>query len=384
MDKDLIYFDNAASTMKKPYSVVRAVTEALTSFGGPGRGGHPAAIAASMALFRARASICNLVGAPSEDRVALTSNATESLNIAIDGLVEPGDHAITTAASHNSILRPLYRKVKNGSELSIVSIDKEGKLDLDEFKSSFRHNTTVAVVTHSSNLTGDVYDVTKMADIAHSHGAKIIVDAAQTAGVIDIDMKKMNIDVLCMTGHKSLYGPQGTGAIAIAEDIEIPSFKVGGSGVHSYDKTHPDFMPEALEAGTSNAHGAAGLTEGVNYVLEKTPSAIKAHIDSLIERFEKGIEDVAGVKFYGAADKNNRCGISAINISDIDSSEVSDILACDYSICTRPGAHCAPLMHEALGTVNQGIVRFGFCSFNTEDEVDVAIKAIKQIASQVQ
>ena len=382
MADELIYFDNAASTMKKPDSVVAAVNEALTSFGGPGRGGHPAAIAASMALFRARAAIQRLVNAKSEDRVALTCNATESLNIAIEGLVHQGDHAITTASSHNSVLRPLYRKEKQGAELSIVPINKLGQLDLDQFEAAFKPNTKCVFITHSSNLTGDVYDIATMAKIAHAHGAKIIVDAAQTAGVVDIDMQELGLDALCMTGHKSLYGPQGTGALAIAQDLEIPSFKVGGSGVHSYDKTHPDFMPEALEAGTSNAHGAAGLAEGVNYVLDKTPAAIKAHIDSLIERFESAVKDVDGVKFYGGTDKENRCGISAINIFDMDSSEVADILACEYSICTRPGAHCAPLMHESLGTVEQGIVRFGFCSFNTNEEVDVAIDAIKEIASR--
>ncbi len=378
MEDGLIYFDNAASTMIKPDCVIEAICESLTNFGGPGRGGHPAAIAASMALFHARSAICQLINAESEDRVALTSNATESLNIAIEGLVKPNDHAITTAASHNSILRPLYRKEKQGTKLTIVPINKLGQLDYDELERAFKPETKWVVVTHSSNLTGDVYDIKKLAEISHAHGAKIIIDAAQTAGVVDIDMQEMGLDVLCMTGHKSLYGPQGTGAIAVSNDVDIPSFKVGGSGVHSYDKTHPDFMPEALEAGTANAHGAAGLAAGVNYVLEKTPRAIKEHIDSLIKQFEDGIRDIDSIKFYGAT--GERCGISAINIGDADSSEVSDILACDYSICTRPGAHCAPLMHEALGTVEQGIVRFGFSSFNTHEEVDVAISAIKEIA----
>lgn len=381
---DLIYLDNAASTMKKPASVVDAITEALTSFGGPGRGGHPAAIASSMALFKCRMALCELLNAPSPEQIALTANVTESLNIAIEGLINPQEGVITTAASHNSALRPLYRKEKVGTKLSIVPIDNQGQLDLNEFENAFDNNTKWVVVTHSSNLTGDVYDIKKLAEITHEHGAKIIIDAAQTAGVVDIDMKGDCLDIVCVTGHKSLYGPQGIGAIAVSEDIKIPSYKVGGSGVHSYEKTHPDFMPESLEAGTCNAHGAAGLSAGVQYVLDKTPKQIKAHLDECIDRFEDGIKDVKDIKFYGG--KNNplgRCGISAINLGDADSSEVSDILANDYNICTRPGAHCAPLMHEALGTVEQGIVRFGFCSFTTFDEVDVAISAIKEIASSL-
>ena len=378
---ELIYLDNAASTMKKPASVVAAITEALTSFGGPGRGGHPAAIASSMALFKCRSALCELLKGPSPERIALTANVTESLNIAVEGLIHEGDGVITTAASHNSVLRPLYRKEKQGAKLSIVPIDKQGQLDLNQFEDAFNESIKWVVVTHSSNLTGDIYDIKKLAEITHEHGAKIIIDAAQTAGVVDINMEDDALDVVCVTGHKSLYGPQGIGAIAISEGTTIPSYKVGGSGVHSYNKVHPTFMPESLEAGTCNAHGAAGLAAGVGYVLDETPAKIKAHLDECIERFENGIKDVEGIKFYGG--QNNplgRCGISAINLGDADSSEVSDILATEYNICTRPGAHCAPLMHEALGTVEQGIVRFGFCSFTTSDEVDAAIAAIKEIA----
>ncbi len=381
---DLIYLDNAASTMKKPESVVEAITQALTTFGGPGRGGHPAAIASSMALFKCRMALCELLNGTSPEQIALTANVTESLNIAVEGLIHSGDGVITTAASHNSVLRPLYRKEKEGAKLAIVAIDTDGQLDLNDFEDAFNKDTKWVVVTHSSNLTGDIYDIKKLAEIAHEHGAKIIIDAAQTAGVVDIDMQKDELDIVCVTGHKSLYGPQGIGAIAVAEDIKIPSFKVGGSGVHSYDKTHPDFMPESLEAGTCNAHGAAGFAAGVQYVLDKTPKVIRSHVDKCIDRFEDGIKDVEGIKFYGG--KNNplgRCGISAINLGDADSSEVSDILANEYNICTRPGAHCAPLMHEALGTVEQGIVRFGFCSFTTIEEVDCAISAIKDISSSL-
>lgn len=377
---DCIYLDNGATTMKKPDCVVEAVSRALTTFGGPGRGVHQPGIDASMAVFAAREAIAKLIGENDASRIAITSNATESLNIAIQGLLQPGEHAITTAASHNSVLRPLYRKVDDGAFETIVSIAKDGTVDLDEFEDAFRPDTKLAVITHSSNLTGDIYDVREMTRIAHDKGALVVVDAAQTAGVLDIDVNEMGCDVLCMTGHKSLYGPQGTGAIWVRDGLELPPFKVGGSGMHSYDIHHPSYMPEVLEAGTHNAHGCAGLASGVNYVMGKGTSNIKAHIDECITRFEDGIKDIFELKFYGGKGKLGRCGISAINLGDYDSGEVADALFTNYGICTRAGAHCAPLMHESLGTVNQGIVRFSFCSFTTFEEVDIAVQALTELA----
>lgn len=377
---DIIYLDNAATTMKKPQSVVDAIANSLTTFGGPGRGVHKPGLDASMAVFNARESIAKLIGEKDASRVAITCNATESLNIAVSGLLRSGEHAITTAALHNSVLRPLYRKVDEGATETIVPIAKDGTLDLDEYEAAFKPNTKLVVITHSSNLTGDVYDVSEMARIAHKYCAIVVVDAAQTCGVLDIDVGALGCDVLCMTGHKSLYGPQGTGAIWVRPGLELPPFKVGGSGMHSYDIHQPSFMPEVLEAGTHNAHGCAGLAEGIKYVMDKGTANIKAHIDECITRFEAGIKDLPNIKIYGGKEKLGRCGISAINLGDYDSGEVADALFSNYGICTRAGAHCAPLMHEALGTVEQGIVRFSFCSFTTFEEVDAAISAMYELA----
>lgn len=381
---DVIYLDNAATTMMKPASVVKAVSESLTTFGGPGRGVHAASLASTMAVFKCRGALAKLFNATAPEQVSLTCNATESLNIAIEGLLKPGDHVITTMASHNSVLRPLYRKnARDGVDLTIVDIEGDGSLDIDKYKAAFKPNTKWVVVAHSSNLTGDIYDIEKLGKFAHEHGAKMIVDAAQTGGVLDIDVQAQNIDVLCLTGHKSLYGPQGTGAIIVNPEIAIPSYKVGGSGMHSYDHEHPSFMPDALEAGTLNAHGAAGLCAGVEFIIDKTPRAIKSHIDECISRFEEGIKDAPQIRFYGGSKQTlGRCGISAINIGNHDSAEVADILSTEYNICVRPGAHCAPKMHEALSTIDQGIVRFGFCSFSTFEEVDIAIRAIREIATR--
>lgn len=379
----MIYFDNAATTMMKPPTVAQAVADALCAFGGVGRGVHGASLDAGMTVFQARHKLSNLFGGPGPKQVAFASNATEALNVAIAGLLEPGDHAVTTAASHNSVLRPLYRaEDTRGTSVSVVPIAADGSLDYDAFDAAFRPNTKLAAVTHASNLTGDVYDISRLAAIAHAHGALIVVDAAQTAGLVPIDMAADDIDVVCFTGHKSLYGPQGTGGLCVREGLEIAPLKVGGSGTHSYDREHPSFMPEHLEAGTLNAHGIAGLLAGVTYLEQKGIDALRAETLELAERFEAGVRDIEGVTLYGGG-TGERTGIVALNIGDADSALVADLLNSAHDICTRAGAHCAPHMHEALGTDQQGAVRFSFSHMNTKDEVDVGIAAIREIAEEL-
>ena len=252
----MIYFDNAATTMLKPAEVAAAVACAIDSFGGVGRGVHDASLSAGMAVYTCRQQVARLFNAPDAKRVAFGLNVTEALNAVVSGLLHAGEHAITTAASHNSVLRPLYRKVDmEGAELDILPVAPDASIDYDAFDALFRPNTRLVVVTHASNLTGDVYDVARMARIAHDHGALICIDAAQTAGVVPIDMQADGIDIVAFTGHKSLYGPQGTGGVCLSSNVDVPWFKVGGSGTHSYDREHPSFYPERLEAGTLNAHG---------------------------------------------------------------------------------------------------------------------------------
>lgn len=379
----MIYFDNAATTRMKPPEVAVAVARAIDSFGGVGRGVHEASIDAGMTVFMARQKLSDLFGGPGAKRLTFAYNATEALNIAICGLLQAGDHAITTAASHNSVLRPLFRAQDAGEiDLSIVPIGADGSLDYDAFDAAFRENTRIAVVTHASNLTGDVYDIARMAEIAHAHGALLVVDAAQTAGVVPIDMAAQGLDVVCFTGHKSLYGPQGTGGLCVAEDVDIAAFKVGGSGTHSYDREHPSFMPEHLEAGTLNAHGVAGLLAGVTYIEGKGVDVIRAETQALATRFEDAVRAMPGVRVYGGGGID-RTGIVALNVADVDSATVADLLNAEYGICTRAGAHCAPLMHEAIGTDAQGAVRFSFSHFNTEEEIDTAIAAMQEIVSEL-
>lgn len=376
----MIYLDNAATTMKKPPAVVAAVTEALCSMGNAGRGGHDASLDASRVIFNARQKLSDLFNGESPRQIVFTANSTESLNIAIKGVLEPGDHVITTALEHNSVLRPLYQLEDKGVELAVIGSDKSGCVDYDDFEKAIKENTKAIVCTHGSNLTGNLLDIKKIGTIAKSHGLIFIVDASQTAGVFDIDVQDMNIDILCFTGHKGLLGPQGTGGMYVREGLHVKPLLSGGSGVQTYSRNHPLEMPTALEAGTINAHGLAGLSAAVDYIKEIGLEEIRRKEHELMTYFYNGVKDVPGVKIYGDFSAEERCAIVTLNIWDYDSSEVSDALYTHYGISTRPGAHCAPLMHKALGTVEQGTVRFSFSHYNTIEEVNVAINAIKELA----
>ena len=378
----MIYLDNAATTMQKPEEVIEAVVQAMHSMGNAGRGAHSASLEASRTIYDTRELLCRFFGGTDPRRLVFTSNSTESLNIAIKGLFEPGDHVITTMLEHNSVLRPLYEMEKRGVELTIIPADKKGVIDYNDIEKAIRPNTKAVVCTHGSNLTGNLVDIERIGKITRKNGLLLVVDASQTAGVFPIDVEKMQIDVLCFTGHKGLLGPQGTGGMYVREGIQIRPLKSGGSGVQTYSKSHPAEMPTALEAGTMNGHGIAGLHAAVEYIQRTGIDQIRKREQECMKRFYEGVIQVPGVKVYGDFDDMNRCAIVSLNIGDYDSSEVSDELLTEYRISTRPGAHCAPLMHEALGTVEQGAVRFSFSHFTTDEEVDTAIKAIRELAEK--
>ena len=376
----MIYLDNAATTLHKPQQVIDAVVHAMQSMGNCARGTHEEALDAARTVYDARVRLASLFGCPRVDHVAFTANSTEALNIAINGLIDPGDHVISTDLEHNSVLRPLYRlEAEHGAELSFVSADKLGNVDYADFERLMKPNTRAVVCTNASNLTGTVLDIERIAKTAHSHGALVIVDASQTAGCWPIDMKKMGIDVLCFTGHKGLMGPQGTGGICVKEGIEIRPFKVGGSGVQSYSRTHPAEYPTRLEAGTLNGHGIAGLGAAAKFISETGVENIHAKERSLMLRFYEGVKNIEGVTVYGDFTKD-KTAIVALNIRDYESGEVSYELSQGYGIATRPGAHCAPRMHKALGTTEVGAVRFSFSFYNTEEEIDEAVRAVAELA----
>ena len=376
----MIYLDNAATTMQKPPCVVKAVTEALTSFGNCGRSAHNASLSASRTVFGARRLIADFFGAESADCIAFTLNSTMALNIAIKGVLNKGDHVITTELEHNSVLRPLYEMEQNGVELSFVKSDTKGSICCSDFEKLIKENTKAIVCTHASNLTGNLVDIECIGKIAKKHNLLFIVDASQTAGVFPVDVQKMNIDILCFTGHKAMLGPQGTGGMYLRKGVNIKPLLSGGSGVQSYSKTHPLQMPAALEAGTLNSHGIAGLAAAVEYINETGINTIRHKEQQLMSAFYNGVKDINGVTVYGDFSAPDRCATVALNIADYASEKVSDVLFSDYGIATRAGAHCAPLMHTALGTVQQGAVRFSFSHLNTMEEVTAAVNAVKEIA----
>ena len=378
----MIYLDNAATTMQKPDCVVQAVTQALCFMGNAGRGGHDASLDASRIIFETRLRLAELFHAEKPSRIAFTANSTESLNIAIKGILQPGDHVITTELEHNSVLRPIYEMEEKGVEVTFIKSDRQGRICYEEFEKHIKSNTKAIVCTHGSNLTGNLVNISRIGTIARAHGVLFVVDASQTAGVFPIDVQEMKIDILCFTGHKGLLGPQGTGGIYVREGVHVKPLLSGGSGVQTYSRTHPVQMPTALEAGTLNAHGLAGLHAAVGYLQETGIAEIRRREQELMREFYKKVCEIPGVTVYGDFSLEERCAIVTLNIRDYDSAEVSDALYMDYCISTRPGGHCAPLMHQALGTVEQGAVRFSFSHFNTMEEVGQAVEAVQELAAE--
>ena len=378
----MIYFDNAATTLRKPDCVVQAVAEAMCSLGNSGRGVHDGALSASRIIYDTRVALAQLFGAENPERIAFTANSTQALNIAIKGILNPGDHVITTALEHNSVLRPLYEMEDQGVQLTILPADPMGNICYEDLEQEIKANTKAIVTTHGSNLTGNLLDIGRIGALASRHGLIYIVDASQTAGVFNIDVRQMHIDILCFTGHKSLLGPQGTGGIYVREGVEIKPLLSGGSGVQTYLRKHPPQMPTALEAGTLNGPGIAGLGAAVRYLQKNGLDAIREKEQELMRAFYTQAREIPGITVYGDFRSQNRCAIVSLNVRDYDSGEVSDILSSEYGIATRPGAHCAPLMHKALGTVDQGAVRFSFSHYNTQEEIKIAVAALQELAQE--
>ena len=380
----MIYLDNAATTMIKPPCVVQAVTEALTSLGNASRGAHGGALDANRLLYRTRGKLAGLCGCPRPERVIFTGNSTEALNVAINGTIRSGDHVIATALEHNSVLRPLYRlRAQRGVELDFVPADRAGRVDYSDFERLVRPNTRAVICTHASNLTGNRLDIARIGEIAAAHGLLFILDASQTAGATPIDMARDGVSILCFTGHKAMMGPQGTGGLCVGGDVDIEPLKVGGTGVQSYLEEQPGEYPTRLEAGTLNGHGIAGLSAAADFIERTGIDAIHDREIGLARRFYEAVADVPGVRVYGDFSTWERCPIVALNLSDVDSALVCDALWRDYGIAARAGAHCAPLMHRALGTEAQGAVRFSFGYFNTADDADAASRAVREIAAGV-
>ncbi|WP_157152938.1 aminotransferase class V-fold PLP-dependent enzyme [Brachyspira murdochii] len=378
----MIYFDNAATTLKKPDTVAKAVFEAINSFANASRGSYEASLNSERIILETRERIVKLFNGYTPNYTAFTSNSTEALNTAIKGIIQnhKDTHVITTSLEHNSVLRPLYEMQELGTELTIINADIKGQINYNDIEKNIKRNTKAIICTHASNVTGDVLDIDFIGSLCKKHDILFILDASQSAGSIDIDMKKSNIDIVCFTGHKALMGPQGTGGLCIKKGIDIKPLKTGGSGIKTYSKTQPENMPVRLEAGTLNSHSIAGLNAALKFIEEEGVEKIRNHERQLAKYFYDGIKNIENIKFYGNYNTDKRTSIVSLNIADIDSAKISDILSSEYDIATRSGGHCAPLMHTSLNTINQGIVRFSFSYFNTIEEIENGINAIKEIS----
>lgn len=366
----MIYFDNAATSHPKPPEVARAVAEAIDSFGNPARGAHPLAMRAARAVESARSLVATLFGCPNPERVAFTKNVTDALNLAIASVQ---GHIVSSEAEHNSVLRPLYRR----GNYTLAPVSDRGCYSASDIAAAMRPDTRAVVVAHASNLTGAVVPLEEIAALCREREALLIVDAAQSGGLLDIDMQALGIDALCFTGHKSLYGPQGTGGLCLGTRFTPEPLAVGGSGSHSFSPVQPDGLPDRLEAGTLNSHGLAGLAAGVAYVTAKGPARLLAGADALAARFLAGLAKLPGVTLYGDYGVERRVPIVAFNLGDFDSNDVADRLAYDHGIAVRAGAHCSPLLHKRFGTVERGALRFSFSHFNTREQVDTALFALE-------
>ncbi len=375
----MIYLDNAATTLRKAPGVIEAVAEAMRTAGNAARGAHGASLTAMGIVYDTRRKLAELFGCPRADHVIFTANATQALNTAIYGLLGPGDRAVTTALEHNSVLRPLYDLQDRGMELEIVPADRQGRISYDGLEARLP-GAKALVCTHASNLTGNVLDLGRLAELAHRNGALLIVDAAQTAGSIPIDMTKLGVDLLCFSGHKGLLGPQGTGGLCVRPGVELRPLLRGGSGVKSHERGQPMDYPTRLEAGTLNAHGLAGLGAAADWLLQTGVESVCARETALTKLFYEGVSAIKGVTVYGDFSVWPRGAVVALNLRGMDSTEAADALYVDYGIAVRAGAHCAPLLHEALGTAERGALRFSFSPFTAEEEVLAAVEAVRELA----
>lgn len=374
-----MYFDNAATSLHKPDSVKEIIIEILEAeaYGNPSRSGHLLSQNTMMAIYESKKSLAKLCHIENPSDILFTENATFALNFAILGLIEKSDHVITTTTEHNSVLRPLYQ---SGASLSFLDFDENYDLKYGELDSLLRENTKYLVVNSASNLLANINDLDRLYDFASENNLIMIVDLAQILGLVDIDMSKYKNSLFAFTGHKSLYGLSGTGGLIKNGDFTFKQIISGGSGINSFDKSMPDSFPQIYEPGTPNFLGQIALKAGIDFIIDLGIDNINEKALGLSKRFYKGIEDIKNIKFYSKNSSNLKSPIVSFNIGNISSDEIGLALDEDYDIQVRPGAHCAPLIHKHFGTENQGIVRFSFSYFNSYEEVDEAIRAVREIS----
>jgi len=390
MTEEIIYLDNAATTFPKPDIVHKTMHDFYISNGvNPGRTGCDLALEAEEMIIGTRrrlsaffnASLTNNGNTKDPSRLVFTLNATMSLNLILNGTIGPGDHIVTTTLEHNSVIRPVNHKIRQGAEATFVAPDADGYIDPDEIRKAIRKNTKLVLVNHGSNVIGVVQDLRAIGAVCRECGVPFAVDSAQTAGVIPIDMAECNISFLSFTGHKCLFGPTGTGGICVADDAEIEGTIYGGTGVRSAYPYHLEEYPFRLEAGTLNLAGIAGLSAGLGWIEEKGIDSIHRHETELLAELQDGLSQVKGVRIWGPKSLENRVATLSMTVANFDPSDVGTFLDVNYGIQTRTGLHCAPLIHEHLGSAPHGSVRFSIGPFNTKRHIEAAIRAVDEIAA---
>jgi cysteine desulfurase family protein len=374
----MIYLDNAATSWPKPDGVAQAMVDFMRESGAnPGRGGHTMSLVAGRTVFRCREALSTMFNIADSSRVVFTQNATAAINTALFGLLQAGDHCVTSSWEHNAVSRPLQELQRRGIDVSVVSCDADGSMDPQKFADAMRPNTRLVAVMHASNVTGAVFPAKELAQVAHAGGALFLLDAAQTAGAVPIDVRDIGVDLMAAPGHKSLLGPMGTGILYVAPDVSIRPTVFGGTGSHSESLSMPEDYPDRLEAGTLNAPGLAGLHVAVNWLLKQGVANIHAREQEHIRRLRESLADLPGVIVYG---KHSEAPVMAFNITHMSSVEVSSILDASFGICTRSGLHCAPLAHRTLGTLDTGAVRVSPGPFTTDEDITSLIEAVGEVA----
>jgi len=382
--RNLIYLDNGSTSYPKPDEVYKSMDTFYRNFGvNPGRSGYNLCLKAGDMVKDTRRLLTKFFNGKDSDRLCFSYNSTDSLNLIINGMLEEGDHAITTTIEHNSVLRPLYHLHKfRGVEVDYIPFDRKGFVDPDDFPKKFRKNTKLVIVNHASNVIGTIQPLKEIGQHCRERGIPFAVDSSQSAGKFPIDIEDLNIDMLTFTGHKSLLGPTGIGGLYVGDGIEIRHTRAGGTGIKSELRTHLNEYPYRLEYGTINTIGIAGLNAGVHWIEKKGLENIYEHEMKLTKMLRDGLRDIEGVTMYCQDDLKNHIGVLLFNIDGIEAMTTGSILDNDYNIAARSGLHCAPLIHEQLGTIDiKGAVRFSIGSFNTKNHIKTAVNAVKEIAA---
>jgi cysteine desulfurase family protein len=379
----MIYLDNAATSHPKPASVYERVDTVLRNWSAnPGRSGHAMAVEAARIIFQTRESIAKLFNIADPDRIIFTPNATGALNLAILGTLRPGDRCVTTTMEHNSVIRPLHALSQTGVTVAKVGAARDGSIDPKAVAAAIDTGTRLVVVTHASNVVGTITPIAEIISLAHGRGVPVLVDAAQTAGSVPIDVGALKVDLLACPGHKGLYGPQGTGFLYIAPHLNVEPILFGGTGSRSDLETMPDFAPDRYEAGTQNTPGIAGLGAGVEFLLERGIDEVRAHEISLLRQLMDGLAEIEGITLHGVRDAARKTGVVLFTLDGVDPAEIGDRLDSEFGIAVRVGLHCAPQAHRTLGTFPIGGVRMSPGFFNTVEEIDQTVKAVCQIAQR--